>query len=45
MNEAFTSDQIEIILIVCTTALGLLSISVITTVIIINYKMRQNEKS
>jgi heme/copper-type cytochrome/quinol oxidase subunit 2 len=45
MEQAFTKDQIEILIIVSTVCMAVLSISVIVTVIIVNNKMRKNEKN
>jgi heme/copper-type cytochrome/quinol oxidase subunit 2 len=45
MEQAFTKDQIEILIIVSTVCMAVLSISVIVTVIIVNNKMRKDEKN
>lgn len=45
MQQALTNDQIEILVIVSTVCMAVLSISVIVTVVILNYKMRKDEKN
>jgi len=44
MEQALTNDQIEMLLVVSTAAMAVLSTSVVITVLILNYKIRKDEK-